>query len=85
MNIYEQLMAASEQDRQPASPVPVGLDAFKTNVGVDRQVGHDKLAKKPYNPYNLIQQEAEELDSRDGLELGKRKNFRKEMLRDVAE
>lgn len=80
MNPYQQLMLqAMSQDRAPASPVPTGLSAFKTDVDVAENIGHDKLKKKPYNPYGLVAApDTEEAPT-------KRDNFRKEMLRDATE
>ncbi len=77
MNPYN-FLAQSIADRQPSSKVPVGLDAFN-NVDVAENIGHDKLKKKPYNPYSLVTApEVEAVPPR-------RENFRREMLRDVGE
>lgn len=76
MNTPYQALIQSMPENAPAAKVPVGLDAFN-NVDVAENIGHDKLKKKPYNPYNLI------IAPEVAPELQKRDNFRKEMLRDV--
>lgn len=75
MNPY-QLLMQSMADRQPAAKVPVGLDAFNNN-DVAENIGHDKLKKKPYNPYGLVA--APEVEAAP-----KRDNFRQEMLKDAT-
>lgn len=72
---YQALMQAMSEN-SPTEKVPVGLDTFN-NVDVAENIGHDKLKKKPYNPYNLI------MTPEVAPALQKRDNFRKEMLKDV--
>ncbi len=78
MNNPYQVLAQLLADRTPAAKVPVGLAAFN-NVDVAENIGHDKLKKKPYNPYDIIVgPEVQQVPMR-------RDNFRREMLRDAAE
>lgn len=82
-NLYAQLMQSLMADRAPASPVPVGLQAFKTDVDVAENVGSDKLKKKPYNPYSIITPQIEENASEKAI--SRPSNFHREMLRDIKE
>jgi hypothetical protein len=77
MNPYQMLMQGLAQEPQTPK-VKVGLDSFN-NVDVAENIGHDKLKKKPYNPYNLVVAPEAEVAPE------KRDNFRKEMLRDATE
>jgi len=77
MNPYELLMQGLQQEQQPQK-VKVGLDAFN-NVDVAENIGHDKLKKKPYNPYGLITEQLPEAE----IKMERPNNFNKEMLRDA--
>jgi hypothetical protein len=79
MNPYQQLMLQAAA--QGAEPVPVGVKAFNTDVDVAQNIGHDKLSKKKYNPYGLINgPEALPQEPTDP-----RQNFRREMLKDATQ
>lgn len=77
-NPYQMLMQGMEES-QPTQKVVVGQDTFN-NVDVAENIGHDKLKKKPYNPYNLVTAPPEGMAAPD-----KRDNFRREMLKDATE
>lgn len=76
-NPYQMLMQGM-QESQPTQKVVVGQDTFN-NVDVAENIGHDKLKKKPYNPYNLV-------TAPEGSPApAKRDNFRREMLKEATE
>ena len=92
-NPYAQALINSGIIDALPSPTPVKKD-FKTDVDVAQNVGHEKLAQGPYNPWGLVKKEgkydkvyktAAELGAPEprNTPLPPKPGFNKEMLKDV--